>query len=158
MKIRAIAVLPLSNLSGLPEEDFFADGMTDTLITDLAKACRIKVISRTSVMLYKNTKKPLSEIARELGVDAVVEGSIFRAGDRVRISAQLVRAATDEHLWAERYDRKLEDVFALQDDVVRAIIKEINATLNISMEQQLRSHRKIRSRRVSTCSARTSCP
>ncbi|HSE42114.1 MAG TPA: protein kinase, partial [Acidobacteriota bacterium] len=142
-KIKAIAVLPLSNLSGLPEEDFFADGMTDTLITDLAKACPIKVISRTSVMLYKNTKKSLGEIARELGVDAVVEGSIFRAGDRVRISAQLVRAATDEHLWAERYDRKLEDVLGLQDDVVRAIIKEVNATLNISIEQQQRSHRKI---------------
>ncbi|MCI0444017.1 protein kinase [bacterium] len=142
-KIKAIAVLPLNNLSGLPEEDYFADGMTDTLITDLAKACPVKVISRTSVMLYKNTRKPLSEIARELGVDAVVEGSIFRAGNRVRISAQLVRVTTDEHLWAERYDRKLEDVLALQDDVVSAIIQEVNATLKIPVKEKRRTQRKI---------------
>lgn len=142
-KIKAIAVLPLNNLSHLPEEDYFADGMTDTLITDLAKACPIKVISRTSVMLYKNTTKSLGEIARELGVDAVVEGSIFRAGDRVRISAQLVRVATDEHLWAERYDRKLEDVLALQDDVVRAITQKVHATLNIPLEEQRGAQRKV---------------
>jgi serine/threonine-protein kinase len=142
-KIRAIAVLPLNNLSSSQEEDYFADGMTDTLITDLAKVSPVKVISRTSVMLYKNTKKSLSEIAKELGVDAVVEGSIFRAGDRVRISAQLVEAATDEHLWAERYDRKLEDVLALQDDVVRAIIQEVNAKLNLPMHERGRTQPKI---------------
>jgi serine/threonine protein kinase/Flp pilus assembly protein TadD len=142
-KIKAIAVLPLNNLSGLPEEDYFADGMTDTLITDLAKASQAKVISRTSVMQYKNTKKTLGEIARELGVDAVVEGSIFRAGDRVRINAQLVKATTDEHLWAERYDRKMEDVLALQDDVVRAIIQEVNATLNLPMQERRRTQPKI---------------
>jgi serine/threonine-protein kinase len=142
-KIKAIAVLPLNNLSGLPEEDYFADGMTDTLITDLAKVSPVKVISRTSVMGYKNTKKSPSEIGRELGVDAIVEGSIFRAGDRVRISAQLVKATTDEHLWAERYDRKLEDVLALQDDVVRAIIQEVNATLNLPIKEPRRVQRKV---------------
>jgi eukaryotic-like serine/threonine-protein kinase len=133
--VRSIAVLPLRNLSNLIEEEYFADGMTDILITDLAKVCRLRVISRTSVMQYKGSTKPLSLIARELGVDAIVEGSVYRAGDRVRISAQLVRAVTDEHLWAERYDRKLEDVLALQDEVVRAITQEVNATLNMPEEK-----------------------
>ena len=128
-RISAIAVLPLSNLSHEPEEEYFADGMTDALITDLAKVGRIKVISRGSVMHYKGTTKPLSQIASELHVDAVVEGSVFRAGDRVRISAQLIRAATDEHMWAERYDRKLEDILALQDQLARAIAGEVDAVL-----------------------------
>ncbi len=128
--IRALAVLPLTNLSGLPEEEYFADGMTDALITDLAKTGSVKVISRTSAMQYKKTTKPLNQIAQELRVDAIVEGSVFRSGDRVRITAQLIRAATDEHLWAERYDRKLEDVLSLQDEVVRAITIQVNATLN----------------------------
>lgn len=108
-RISAIAVLPLSNLSREPEEEYFADGMTDALITDLAKATRLRVISRGSVMRYRETTKSPGEIAAELRVDALVEGSVFRAGDRVRISARLISVGTDEHLWAERYDRKLED-------------------------------------------------
>ena len=128
-KIEAVAVLPLTNLSGEASEEYFADGMTEALITDLAKVGGMKVISRTSVMKYKGVARPVGEIAAELSVDAVVEGSVLRVGDRVRISAQLIRAATDEHLWAERYDRKIEDVLALQDEVARAIARSVGATL-----------------------------
>ena len=112
--IRSIAVLPLENLSGDPEQEYFSDGMTDALITVLTKIEALKVISRTSTMLYKGTNKPLPEIARELNVDAVVEGSVLRAGDRVRITAQLIHAETDQHLWAESYERELRDILALQ--------------------------------------------
>ena len=142
-RISAIAVLPLSNLSREPEEEYFADGMTDALITDLAKVGRIKVISRGSVMHYKGTTKPLSQIASELHVDAVVEGSVFRAGDRVRISAQLIRAATDEHMWAERYDRKLEDILALQDQLARAIAREVDAVLQVPTGATRQTPRKV---------------
>ena len=141
--ISAIAVLPLSNLSREPEEEFFADGMTDALITDLAKVGRLKVISRGSVMHYKGTTKPLSQIASELHVDAVVEGSVFRAGDRVRISAQLIRAATDEHMWAERYDRKLEDILALQDQLARAIAREVDVVLQVPSGAARQTPRKV---------------
>ena len=127
--IRALAVLPLENLSGDPAQEFFADGMTDALIAGLAKIGTLKVISRTSIMLYKGVRKPLPEIAKELKVDAVVEGSVLRLGDQVRITAQLIRAATDEHLWAETYDRDLRDILALQSDVARAIAQEIRVTL-----------------------------
>ena len=120
-RIGTLAVLPLVNLSGNPAEEYFADGMTEALITDLARLGELKVISRTSVMRYKGASRPVREIAGELGADAVLEGSVLRAGDRVRISAQLVRAASDEHLWAERFDRDLADVLALQDEVARAI-------------------------------------
>src|SRR5919108_87957 len=98
-QIRSVAVLPLENLSGDSERDFFADGMTEALITDLAKIKALKVISRTSVMQYKGVRKPLPQIARELNVDAVIEGSVIRSGERVRITAQLIHAATDQHLW-----------------------------------------------------------
>jgi serine/threonine-protein kinase len=127
--IKSIAVLPLENLSEDPEQEFFADGMTDALITDLAKIGALKVISRTSIMQYKKTRKPLSEVARELGVDAIVEGTVQRAGDRVRIIAQLIDAATDEHLWAERYDRELRDVLALQSEVTHAIAQSIHVKI-----------------------------
>jgi adenylate cyclase len=126
----AIAVLPLENLSGKPEEEFFADGMTEALITDLAKIRGLKVISRGSVMGFKSTKQPLSEIGRSLGVDSIVEGSVLRSGDRVRISARLVRVDTDEYLWTERYDRELADVLSLQDEVARAIAQAIDRTLH----------------------------
>ena len=126
----AIAVLPLENLSGEPAEEYFADGMTEALITDLAKIGGLKVISRGSVMGFKGTKQPLAEIGRALGVDSIVEGSVLRARDRVRISARLVRAETDEYLWAERYDRELADVLALQDEVARAIAHSIDQTLH----------------------------
>ncbi len=127
--IRAIAVLPLANLSGDANQDFFADGMTEALITDLARLKGVNVISRTSVMQFKATRRPLPEIARELSVDAVIAGSVIRSGDRVRVSAQLIEGATDKHLWANDYDRDARDILALQRDVAGAIAREIRATL-----------------------------
>ncbi len=125
VRIESLAVLPLENLSDDPEQEYFADGMTEALIADLAGIRALKVISRTSVMRYKEREKSLPEIARELGVDAVVVGSVMRAGDRVRISAQLIDAATDEHLWAESYERNMRDVLTLQREVARAIAREV---------------------------------
>ena len=135
-RIGSIAVLPLENLSRNPEEEYFADGMTEELTTDLAKIGGLRVISRTSAMQYKGTKKSLPEIGRELNVDLVLEGSVLRAGDRVRITAQLIRATTDEHLWAETYDRDLKDVLPLQGEVARTIASQIKVTL--SPEEQSR--------------------
>jgi serine/threonine-protein kinase len=126
----AIAVLPLENLAGQQGEEYFADGMTEALITDLAKIGGLKVISRGSVMGFKDTKQPLAEIARALGVEFIVEGSVLREQDRIRISTRLVRAETDEYLWAERYDRELAHVLTLQDDVARAIAHAIDQTLH----------------------------
>ena len=103
-------MLPLRNLSGDPEQEYFADGMTEALVTDLAKIGALKVISRSAIMRYKGTDKPLEEIAAELGVDAIVEGSALRVGDRVRITAQLIDPETDQALWAESYERDLQDV------------------------------------------------
>jgi TolB-like protein/DNA-binding winged helix-turn-helix (wHTH) protein len=120
-KIRSLAVLPLENLSGDPSQDFFADGMTDELITDLARIRALRVISRTSVTTYKGTRKSLPQIGRELNVDAVVEGSVARSGDRVRITVQLIRAAADEHLWADSYEGDMRDSLALQNKVARTI-------------------------------------
>ena len=114
-RIRSLAVLPLENLSHDPEQEYFADGMTEQLISDLAQISALKVISRTSVMQYKGAHKPLAQIAKELGVDAVIEGSVQRAGDRVRITAQLIEAPADRHLWARSYERDLRDVLALQE-------------------------------------------
>jgi TolB-like protein/DNA-binding winged helix-turn-helix (wHTH) protein/Tfp pilus assembly protein PilF len=127
--IRSIAVLPLENLSGDPTQEYFADGMTDELITNLAQIGALKVISRTSVMRYKGTKTPLPEIARQLNVEAVLEGAVVRSGTRVRVTAQLIRADTDQHLWAEAYERDLKDVLALQDDVARDIAREVKVKL-----------------------------
>ena len=127
--IRAIAVLPLENLSGDPEQEYFADGMTDALISDLAQIASLRVISRTSVMPYKRARKPLREIARELDVDALVEGTILKVGDRVRITAQLIDARNDHHIWAHRYDGDLADVLTLQADVSRAIAEQIEIVL-----------------------------
>jgi TolB-like protein/DNA-binding winged helix-turn-helix (wHTH) protein len=123
--IRSLAVLPLKNLSADPTQEYFADGMTETLITDLAKIPGLKVISRTSIMQYKDSHKKLPQIAQELGVDGVIEGAVLRSGDRVRITAQLVRAATDQHIWAESYERDLRDMVALQDEVSRSIATQI---------------------------------
>lgn len=128
-RIKAIAVLPLANLSNNPEQDYFVDGMTEALITDLAQIGALRVISRTSAMRYKGSDKPLLEIARELNVDGLVEGSVLRAGDRVRITAQLIHAATDQHIWAKSYERDLSDVLALQSEVARAIADEVQAKL-----------------------------
>jgi len=138
-QIRSIAVLPLENLSGNPAEEYFADGMTEALITDLAKIRDLRVISRTSVMSYKSAQKPLPEIARTLKVDAVVEGAVVRSGNHVRITAQLISAATDQHLWAEEYDRDLPDIISLQNEVASAIVREIRVTLTPEQQRVLAS-------------------
>jgi len=135
-RIQALAVLPLENLSGDPTQDYFVDGMTDELITSLGRIGALRVISRTSVMQYKSTKKPLPEIARELGVDAIVEGTVLRSGHRVRIIANLLYAPTDRHLWAESYERDLRDVLALQNEVADAIAREIK--LKLTPQEQAR--------------------
>jgi TolB-like protein/DNA-binding winged helix-turn-helix (wHTH) protein/Flp pilus assembly protein TadD len=142
-RLDSIAVLPLDNLSGDASEDFFVDGMTDQLITDLAQVGSLRVISRTSVMRYKGTKKGLPEIARELNVNAIVEGSVIRSGQRVRVTAQLLEAPTDQHLWAETYDRDLGDVLKLQGEVADAIAQQIRAQLTPQQQTSLRSARPV---------------
>ena len=132
---RSIAVLPLENLSGDPSQEYFADGITDALITQLAKLQGLRVISRTSIMQYKTMRKPLPDIARELSVDAVVEGSVSRSGNRVRVTAQLIDAHADRHLWAEEYDRDLREVLNLQSELARDIAEKVRT--NISSEEQL---------------------
>jgi len=129
--IRSLAVLPLENLSGDPAQDYFADGVTEDLITELAGLEGVRVISRTSIMAYKRTTKSILQIGRELGVDAIVEGSASRAGERVRITAQLIDAKRDRHLWARRYERTLRDVLLIQGDVAEAIATEIRSRLRI---------------------------
>ncbi len=128
--IVSIAVLPLANLSGGPEQDYFSDGMTEQLITELAQISAWHVISRTSVMRYKGTRKPLREIARELGVDGVIEGTVLRAGGRVRITAQLIDAATDMHLWSGSFEHEISDVLFLQAEIARTIARQLNLTLS----------------------------
>jgi TolB-like protein len=128
-RIQSLAVLPLANLSGDPQQEYFADGMTEELITDLSKISALKVISRTSMMQYKGTKKPLPQIAKELNVDALIEGSVLREGGQVRITAQLIQASTDQHLWAESYQRDLRGVLALQGDIASAIAEKVRAVL-----------------------------
>jgi len=140
-RIESLAVLPLENLSRDPEQEYFADGMTEELITDLAKISALKVISRTSVMHYKGTHKTVPEIAKELGVDALIEGSVQRSGSRVRINTQLIHAPDDRHMWAESYERDLKDVLALQDEVARTIAGEIKVTLTPQEQRRLASAR-----------------
>jgi TolB-like protein/DNA-binding winged helix-turn-helix (wHTH) protein/Tfp pilus assembly protein PilF len=137
--IRSLAVLPLENLSGESSQNYFSDGMTDELITDLAQISALRVISRTSVMVYKGARKPLPQIARELHVDAVVEGTVLRAGDQVRITAQLIDASTDKHLWSHSYEGELRDTLALQDRVARAIAEEIKISLTPREQAALKS-------------------
>jgi TolB-like protein/Flp pilus assembly protein TadD len=135
--IRALAVLPLANLAQDPEEDYFIDGMTEALIAELAQVGALRVISRTSAMHYRDTTKTLPEIARELGVDGIVEVAVMREGERVRITAQLVHAATDQHLWARTYERDMRDVLGLQVEVARAIADEIQITLTPQEQARL---------------------
>lgn len=123
--IRALAVLPLENLSSDSEQEYFADGMTEAIITDLAKIIPLRVISRTSIMRYKGTRKTTAEIAKELNVDGVVEGTVLRIGERVRITAQLIHAPSDSHIWAESYEHECRDVLGLQREVAQAIAAEI---------------------------------
>ena len=128
--IRSLAVLPLESLSSDASQDYFADGMTDELISDLGQISALRVISRTSVMAYKHTRKPLPQIARELNVDAVVEGTVLRSGDQVRITAQLIEASADKHLWSQSYQGELRDTLALQNQVASAIADQIRITVN----------------------------
>jgi len=137
--IRSLAVLPLENLSHDPEQEYFADGMTETLITNLSKIDALRVISRTSAMQYKGTKKTLPEIARELNVDGVLEGSVMRSGARVRITAQLLQARTDRHVWADTYDRDLGDVLKLQSEVAQAVAQQVRIQLTPEQQERLRS-------------------
>ncbi|MGC2196291.1 MAG: winged helix-turn-helix domain-containing protein [Terriglobales bacterium] len=130
----SLVVLPLENLSGDKDQDYFADGMTDELIANLAKIRSLHVISRSTAMAYKGTRKPLSEIARELNVDAVVEGTVMRVGNQVRITAELVQVSTDHHLWADTYESQLGDVLALQNRVSSAIVNEIR--INLTPEER----------------------
>ena len=142
-RIQSLVVLPLENLSGDPEQEFFADGMTEELIADLAQIQALRVISRTSAMRYKKTQKTLEEIGRELKIDAVVEGSVRRHGDRVRITAQLIEVATDRHLWAKSYERDLSDVLALQGEVAHAIAQEIQIKITPREEARLAMSQRV---------------
>ena len=143
VEIRSLAVLPLENLSGDKDQEYFADGMTEELITNLAKISALKVISRTSVMLYKGSKKPLPQIAKELNVDALIEGSVLREGGQVRITAQLIQASTDQHLWAESYQRDLRSVLALQGEIASAIADKVRAAVTPNERTRLASARPV---------------
>ncbi len=142
-RIKSLAVLPIENLSGDPNQDYFADGVTGELISELAKISTLRVISRTSAMQYKGNRKPLAQIARELKVDAIVEGTVQQAGGRARISAQLIEVAKDRHLWSESYERELQDILALQDDVVRAISDAIRIRLTAEERRQFQKARRV---------------
>ena len=141
--IRSLAVLPLESLSGDASQDYFADGMTDELITDLGQISALRVISRTSVMPYKGVRKPLAQIARELNVDAVVEGTVLRSGNQVRITAQLIQAPADKHLWAHDYEGDLRDTLALQNQVARAIAEHIRVSLNPQEDAALKNKKVV---------------
>jgi TolB-like protein len=142
-RLESVAVLPLENLSHDPEQDYFADGMTDELITTLAKTGIPRVISRTSVKQYKNSTKPLAQIARELNVDAVLEGAILRSGSRVRITAKLIDATTERHLWAYEYEGDLKDVLKLESEVAQAIAREINVNIAPGTEKKLTAPQQV---------------
>lgn len=142
-RFRSLAVLPLENLSQDPEQEYFAEGLTEALITTLAKIGELRVVSRTSATLYKRVRKPLREIARELEVDAIVEGTVLRAGDRVRITAQLIDAQKEAHLWAESYDRHLRDVLDLHSEVAKAIAREVQVKLTPQEQAQFAQTRPV---------------
>jgi len=142
-RIGSLAVLPLVDLSGNPDQDFFADGMTEALITDLGKVSALRVISRTSVVQYKGTKKTLPEIARELNVDALVEGTVLRSGNRLRITANLVQASPERHLWAESYESEVGDVLTLQGQVAQAVAREIQVKLTPEEQKLLGNARPV---------------
>jgi serine/threonine protein kinase/tetratricopeptide (TPR) repeat protein len=136
-RVQSLAVLPLENLSGDVDQEYFAEGMTEELITQLAQISALRVISRTSVMPYLKSHKPLPEIAKQLEVDAIVEGSVTKSGRRVRITAQLIQASTEKHLWAESYERDLTDVLSLQGEVARDIAREIRVTVTPQEQKRL---------------------
>lgn len=142
-EIRSIAVLPLENMSKDPDQEYFSDGMTDALTTELAQITSLRVISRTSAMHFKGTRETLPKIGQELKVDAVLEGSAARAGDRIRITAQLIETQTDHHLWAKSYERNVQDVLALQDEVARDIAEQIRITLKPEERTRLADARPV---------------
>lgn len=142
-QIRSIAVLPLENLSGDSEQDYFADGMTETLITELGKISALRIISRQSVMQFKGSDKPLPKIARELNVDAVVEGAVLREGERVRITAQLVQAQPEQHLWADNYEREVSGILGLQAELARTIAREVQVRITPAEETRLAAARRL---------------
>jgi len=129
--IRSIAVIPLENFSDVPADEYFCQGATDALISELGRIHSLRIVSRQSVMQYKGTSKTIPQIAKELRVDAVIEGTVFRDGSFVRVSVQLIRANPEEHLWANSYRRELKDILVLQSEVAQAIAKEINAQLTM---------------------------
>ena len=142
-KIKALAVLPLRNLSGDPNQDYLADGMTEALIGRLSGIHDLRVVSRTSVMRFKDTKLSVPEIAKTLGVDALVEGSVIREGSRIRVHAQLIRAATDEHFWSEAYDREMRDALALESDVAQSIARKVEVTVTGEEHARLAATRSV---------------
>jgi len=141
--VHSLAVLPLESLSNDASQDYFADGMTDELISDLGQISALRVISRTSVMAYKHARKPLPQIARELDVDAIVEGTVLRSGERVRITAQLIDATADKHLWSQSYEGELKDTLALQNQVAQAIADQIRIKLNPQEQAALKIARVV---------------
>ncbi|MFQ5349443.1 MAG: winged helix-turn-helix domain-containing protein [Thermoanaerobaculia bacterium] len=142
-EIRSLAVLPLANLTGDPDQEYFVEGMQEALITDLSKIASIRVISRQSVMRYRDSDKPAPRIARELGVDALVEGSVMRDEDRVAIWAQLIHGPSDRHLWAQDYEREVQDVLFLVNDLARTISKELRVTLTPHQGRSLANARPV---------------
>jgi TolB-like protein/tetratricopeptide (TPR) repeat protein len=142
-KIESVAVLPLTNLSADPAQEYFADGMTEALISEVGQIGALRVISRQSVMRYKHSDKPLTQIAQELNVDAVVEGSVLRAGNRVRITAELIGAVPERHLWARSYERDLRDVLALQGEVAQGIAREVQVKLTPQEQTRLATARTV---------------
>lgn len=141
--VSSLAVLPLENLSGDPSQQYFADGMTEELIGRLSMIHGLRVISRTSVMHFKNTDRSVPEIAKILGADAIVEGSVIREGNRIRVHAQLIRGATDEHFWSETYDRELRDVLALQSEVAQSIAEKVEASVTNEEHSRLVGSRPV---------------
>src|SRR5262249_4938864 len=141
--IRSLAVLPLENFSGNPDQDYLSDGMTEALIGQLSTIHGLRVISRTSAMQYKGTRKSLPAIGKELNVEAIIEGSVQRSGNKVRISVQLIRAGTDEHLWSDVFDREFQDVLALQSDVAHGITRHIERTFAASQSRSAAPPRKV---------------
>jgi TolB-like protein/Flp pilus assembly protein TadD len=137
--IRSIAVLPLENLSGDSGQEYFADGITEALTTELGKVSALRVISRQSMMRYKGNKRPLPEIARELGVEALVEGSVIRSGHRVAVTANLVEASSENQIWSDRFDRDLDDILSVQSDFAQAIAREVSAKLTPAERAQFGS-------------------
>ena len=136
-RIRSLAVLPLRNLSGDPAQEYLADGITEALIGRLSNIHDLRVTSHTSVMRFKNTQISIPEIARTLGVDAVVEGSVIKEGDRIRVTAQLIRGATDTHFWSETYDREMRDALTLESELAQSIAEKVEVTVTGEEHQRL---------------------